>query len=151
MAQQSLGLIETIGLTAAVEAADAAVKAANVALVGYEHAKGNGMILVKVVGEVGSVNAAVAAAKSAAGMINQVVSTRVIARPADGIEGLIYNSETRGFEKEPDPVRAESKGNEPEVQEQDKVQPENTSKETATTPVRRQKTARKTTTAATKS
>ena len=46
----SLGLIETVGLVAAVEAADAAVKSANVTLVGYELARGSGMATVKVEG-----------------------------------------------------------------------------------------------------
>ncbi|MDR3438614.1 MAG: BMC domain-containing protein [Telmatospirillum sp.] len=95
MAHLSLGLIETIGLAAAVEAADAAVKSANVVLVGYELARGDGMTVVKVQGEVGAVNAAIAAAAAAA-KVNRVVSTRVIARPADAIEGLIVNADTVG-------------------------------------------------------
>ncbi|MGK2888239.1 MAG: BMC domain-containing protein [Candidatus Malihini olakiniferum] len=53
MAKQSLGLIETVWLAAAVEAADAAVKSANVNLVGYELTKGGGMVTVKLEGEVG--------------------------------------------------------------------------------------------------
>ncbi|PWC19028.1 BMC domain-containing protein [Brenneria corticis] len=66
MAKQSLGLIETVGLVAAIEAADAAVKSANVNLVGYELAKGGGMVTVKLEGEVGAVNAAISAASHAA-------------------------------------------------------------------------------------
>lgn len=96
MAQLSLGLIETIGLVAAVEAADAAVKAANVKLVGYELTRGDGMTTIKVLGEVGAVNAAIAAAVAAAARVNRVVSTRVIARPAEGIGGLIANADTVG-------------------------------------------------------
>lgn len=96
MAQQSLGLIETIGLAAAIEAADAAVKSANVVLVGYELTRGDGMTVVKVQGDVGAVTAAVAAAAVAAAKVNRVVSTRVIARPAAGIEGLVVNADTVG-------------------------------------------------------
>ncbi|MBK1664611.1 microcompartment protein [Rhodospirillum rubrum] len=96
MAQLSLGLIETIGLAAAIEAADAAVKSANVALVGYEFARGDGMTVVKVQGDVGAVNAAIAAAAVAAARVGRVVSTRVIARPAAGIDGLIVNRDTVG-------------------------------------------------------
>jgi microcompartment protein CcmL/EutN len=96
MVQPSLGLIETIGLTAAIEAADAAVKSANVVLVGYELTRGDGMTVVKVQGEVGAVNAAIAAAAVAAARVGQVVSTRVIARPADGIGGLVVNADTVG-------------------------------------------------------
>ncbi|PWC32873.1 hypothetical protein TSO352_19950 [Azospirillum sp. TSO35-2] len=101
MTQFSLGLIETIGLAAAVEAADAAVKSANVVLVGYELARGDGMAVVKVQGEVGAVNAAVAAGAAAAARVNRVVATRVIARPADGIAGLVANRDTVGVRKAP--------------------------------------------------
>lgn len=96
MAQPSLGLIETIGLVAAVEAADAAVKSANVVLVGYELTKGDGMTVVKVQGEVGAVNAAVAAGVAAAAKVGRVASSRVIARPAKGIEKLVANADTVG-------------------------------------------------------
>jgi len=96
MAQPSLGLIETIGLVAAVEAADAAVKSANVVLVGYELTKGDGMTVVKVQGEVGAVNAAVAAGVAAASKVGRVASSRVIARPAQGIEKLVANADTVG-------------------------------------------------------
>jgi microcompartment protein CcmL/EutN len=96
MQQKALGLIETIGLTAAVEAADAAVKSANVILVGYELTKGGGMTVVKLQGEVGAVNAAVAAAAAAAAKVNRVVSTKVIPRPARGIGGLVINTDTVG-------------------------------------------------------
>ena len=65
MSGKSLGLIETVGMSAAVEAADAAMKSANVSLVGYELTKGGGMVTVKLEGEVGAINAAVAAAISA--------------------------------------------------------------------------------------
>ncbi|MGM3371746.1 BMC domain-containing protein, partial [Escherichia coli] len=53
MSGKSLGLIETVGMSAAVEAADAAMKSANVSLVGYELTKGGGMVTVKLEGEVG--------------------------------------------------------------------------------------------------
>ncbi|MGP3722723.1 BMC domain-containing protein [Cereibacter sphaeroides] len=96
MSEQSLGLIETLGLTAAVTAADAAVKSANVTLVGYEFAKGDGMTTVKLRGDVGAVKAAVAAAEAAAGRVGRVVATRVIARPADGLERLVESRETVG-------------------------------------------------------
>lgn len=96
MSQLSLGLIETIGLAAAVEAADAAVKSANVDLVGYEFAKGAGMTVVKLQGEVGAIKAAVAAGAQAASRVNKVVATDVIARPGVGMSALIGSSETRG-------------------------------------------------------
>ncbi len=92
----SLGLIETVGLVAAVEAADAAVKSANVTLVGYELARGSGMATVKVEGDVGAVNAAVSAAKAAAAKIGRVVGTRVIARPSSYLETMVRNADTVG-------------------------------------------------------
>lgn len=105
MSQLSLGLIETIGLAAAVEAADAAVKSANVDLVGYEFAKGAGMTVVKLQGEVGAIKAAVAAGAQAASRVNKVVATDVIARPGTGLSALIGSSETRGTVV---PARAEA-------------------------------------------
>jgi len=98
-----LGLIETIGLAAAVEAADIAVKSANVELVGYELAKGDGMTTVKLLGDVGAVKAAVDSAKAAAALVNKVYSTQVIPRPAAGLEHLVYSRDTVGLEtKEPE-------------------------------------------------
>ena len=89
MTSKALGLIETIGLTAAIEAADAAVKAANVTLLGYENARGGGLITIKLAGDVGAVKAAVSAGSAAALRIGQVKSCLVIPRPHDEIEILI--------------------------------------------------------------
>ncbi|SOC09378.1 BMC domain-containing protein [Rhodobacter maris] len=97
MSEQSLGLIETAGLAAAVTAADAAVKSANVTLVGYELTKGDGMAVVKLRGDVGAVKAAIEAAQAAAGRVGRVVATRVIARPADGLKGIVESRETIGW------------------------------------------------------
>ena len=95
--KQALGLIETIGLAAAVEAADAAVKSANVHLIGYELTRGDGMVTVKVEGDVGAVKAAVSAAAGAAGNVNQVYSTRVIPRPSQGTDAMVFTSDTVGL------------------------------------------------------
>ncbi|MDU4961643.1 MAG: BMC domain-containing protein [Sporomusaceae bacterium] len=94
MRNQALGLIETVGLTAGLEAADAAVKAANIELLGYELTKGGGMVTVKISGDVGAVTAAVAAATAAAGKLNTVVSAHVIPRPHSGLDRLIHSRET---------------------------------------------------------
>lgn len=99
MTKQSLGLIETVGLAAAVEAADAAVKSANVNLVGYELTKGGGMVTVKLEGEVGAVNAAIAAASVAATKVGQVYAHKVIARTAEGIDAITHSAETVGVAK----------------------------------------------------
>lgn len=99
MSQKSIGLIEAIGLCAGVTAADAAVKSANVKLIGYEYSKGDGMTTVKVEGDVGAVKAAVLAGAKAAEPLGGVKSAIVIARPANGIlPTLIYNKENVGGE-----------------------------------------------------
>lgn len=105
MQQKSLGLIETQGLAAGVVAADAAVKSANVELIGYELTKGGGWTLIKVQGDVGAVKAAVDAAAVAAGKVNRVVSTRVIARPSSYLEALIRTADTVG-DRPPEPPKA---------------------------------------------
>jgi len=104
MSGQSLGLIETVGMAAAVEAADAAMKSANVNLVGYELTKGGGMVTVKLEGEIGAINAAVAAAAiSAASRVGSVYAHKVIARTAQHIEHIIHSSETVGV-AQPEPA-----------------------------------------------
>lgn len=85
---KSLGLIETKGLVAAIEAADAMVKAANVQLLGKENI-GAGYITVIVEGDVGAVKAAVDAGASAAKRVGEVVSVHVIPRPHADIEALV--------------------------------------------------------------
>lgn len=87
----ALGLIEAIGLATAYEAADAAMKSANVELLGFEPARGDGMHTIKVIGDVGAVKAAVAAAEVAGSKGRGVFSSVVIARPAEGIMPLINN------------------------------------------------------------
>ncbi|PKM48682.1 MAG: BMC domain-containing protein, partial [Firmicutes bacterium HGW-Firmicutes-6] len=91
------GLIEAIGLATAIEAADAAVKSANVRLIGYEACKGDGMSTIKVAGDIGAVKAAVDAATAACAKGRGVWGTKVIARPSEGIEKLIYNNQTVGY------------------------------------------------------
>jgi len=94
----ALGQVETIGLPPAIAAADAAVKSADVQLVGYELARGGGKVTIKVVGQVGAVRAAVSAAKAAATRIGMVATSSIIARPSDQIEKLIHSTDTVGVE-----------------------------------------------------
>mgnify|MGYP000871443772 CR=1 FL=1 len=96
----SLGLIETVGLAAAFEAADTCVKSANVTLVGYELTRGDGMAVVKIEGNVDAVKAAIEAARMSAGKVNKVVSTKIIPRPSNQIDVMIKNSDTVGLETE---------------------------------------------------
>lgn len=85
---EALGLIETQGLVAAIEAADAMVKAANVALIGYEKI-GHGLVTVMVRGDVGAVKAATDAGAAAAGRVGKVVSVHVIPRPHSDTEKIL--------------------------------------------------------------
>ena len=100
----ALGMIETKGLVGAIEAADTASKAADVKVIGYELTKGSGMVLVKIVGGVSAVKAAVDAASMAAERVCQVVSKHVIARPSDELDKIINvekeNSDKKLEEKE---------------------------------------------------
>ncbi len=89
MQNKSLGLIEVIGLTAAVEAADAAAKSADVELLGYETTNGGGWLVVKLAGDVSSVEAAVQAGRCAAERVGTVIASHVIARMGDGLEALL--------------------------------------------------------------
>ena len=90
MRQEALGMIETRGLVASIEAADAMVKAANVQLVGYEKI-GSGLVTVMVRGDVGAVKAAVDAGTSSAKNVGEVVSVHVIPRPHTDIEKIVLS------------------------------------------------------------
>lgn len=103
--KEALGLIETVGMAAAIEAADTCVKSSNVELIGYELTRGQGMVTVKIKGDVGAVKAAVESAKVSAAKVNKVVSTLVIPRPAQGIQGIIESDSTVGIEREEDNKR----------------------------------------------
>ena len=98
MLTQALGLIETIGMAAAVEAADTAIKSSNVRLIGYELTNGEGMVTVKFEGDVGAVKAAIQAAKLSAEKVSGVFSTLIIPRPAKGIESFVCSIDTIGIE-----------------------------------------------------
>ena len=80
--QKALGVIETIGFATAMEAADAAVKAANVTI-GEWLSVGGGRVNVILRGDVAAVKAAIDAGVSAASQIGQIVGQTVIPRPAD--------------------------------------------------------------------
>ncbi|PTX97864.1 BMC domain-containing protein [Opitutus sp. ER46] len=79
--QQAIGMIETRGLIALVEATDAMLKSANVELVGPMTQVGNAMVTVVVTGDVAAVKAATEAGRTAAQSLGEVVSVSVIARP----------------------------------------------------------------------
>ena len=88
MAREALGMIETRGLVAAIEAADAMVKAAEVELIGTEKI-GSGLVSVMVRGDVGAVKAATEAGASAASRLGEIVATHVIPRPHADVEKIL--------------------------------------------------------------
>lgn len=90
----ALGLIETRGMAAATEAADAMVKGANVILVAKQR-PGGGIITIIVRGDVGAVQAAIDAGVAAASAVGLVLSTKVIARPAEEIEDILQRPPVR--------------------------------------------------------
>lgn len=83
----SYGYIEVVGLVPAIAAADAALKAANVEVVGRENT-GKAMIAVIIKGEIGAVRAAIDAAEVEVERIGKVVNTNVIARPDEALSAL---------------------------------------------------------------
>ncbi|RUA00095.1 MAG: ethanolamine utilization protein EutM [Candidatus Neomarinimicrobiota bacterium] len=82
---EALGMVETKGLVAMIEASDAMVKAANVTLVGWEKI-GAGFVTALVRGDVGSVKAATDAGATAARRVGELIGVHVIPYPADGLE-----------------------------------------------------------------
>lgn len=85
---EALGMVETRGLVASIEAADAMVKAANVTLIGTEKI-GSGLVSVMVRGDVGAVKAAVEAGGQAASRLGEIVATHVIPRPHADVEKIL--------------------------------------------------------------
>ena len=88
MAQEALGMVETRGLTAAIEAADAMVKAAEVVLIGTEKI-GSGLVTVMVRGDVGAVKAATETGGAAAAKLGELVAVHVIPRPHNDVEKIL--------------------------------------------------------------
>ena len=130
----AVGFIEAEGLPAAIAAADAAVKSANVRLVGRENSRGGGLVTVKIAGDVGAVKAALEAAKAVSDQVRRAYSVLVIPRPAEGVkDALVWNENTMGAAPEAPEVpeapltaslpvedQPEDQGDQPEDQEADK-------------------------------
>ena len=88
MSMEALGMVETRGLTAAIEAADSMVKAAQVTLIGTEKI-GSGLVTVMVRGDVGAVKAAVEAGAANASRLGELVATHVIPSPHQDVEKIL--------------------------------------------------------------
>ena len=143
--KQALGLVEISGLSTAVVVADTMAKAANVRILEIENTKGLGYMTIKIVGDVGAVNAAVNAGKQIGTANGKLVSWKVIPRPSD------YVDQTFCFPEPPVPpsppkkeaqeeteaeveVKAETmeavKAGEPEETGLEEIAPEDTEQET---------------------
>ena len=85
---EALGMIETRGLVAAIESADAMVKAANVTLIGTEKI-GSGLVSVMIRGDVGAVKAATEAGSNAAQNLGEIIAVHVIPRPHSDVEKIL--------------------------------------------------------------
>ena len=94
MPGKALGMVETRGLVASIEAADAMVKAAKVTLVGKERAKA-GLITIMVLGETAAVTSAVDAGVAAAQRVGELVSSHVIPRPDDQMSVIIPGGDSK--------------------------------------------------------
>ena len=88
MELQALGMIETRGLVASIEAADAMLKAANVVMVGTEKI-GSGLVSVMVRGDVGAVKAATEVGGAAASRLGELVAVHVIPRPHNDVQKIL--------------------------------------------------------------
>ncbi|MCR5626623.1 MAG: BMC domain-containing protein [Lachnospiraceae bacterium] len=88
MSMEALGMVETRGLVASIEAADAMCKAANVTLIGTEKI-GSGLVTVMVRGDVGAVKSSVEAGAANAAKLGELIATHVIPRPHNDVELIL--------------------------------------------------------------
>ena len=139
MADRALGMVETRGLVASIEAADAMVKAARVKLIGKEKVQG-GLITILVVGETAAVKSAVDAGAVAAQRVGELISTHIIPRPDDQIDEVvegIKSSEEKSVEelpvqskKKPERIRRKAKIKEKEDEPEEKSPSDDTTSST---------------------
>jgi ethanolamine utilization protein EutM len=124
MLEYALGMIETKGLVAAIEAADAALKAANVKLISREKVKG-GIINIKIVGDVAAVRSAVDAGTAAAARIGEVLFSHVIPSPSSELESFIFDlPKPEAEKKEPAEESDSDTSDQTESEEEDSVSEE---------------------------
>ena len=88
MAKQAVGIIEAKGLVSLIEASDAALKAADITMVGWTKI-GSGLVTGFYAGDVAAVKAGVDAGAEAAAQVGEVTSVQVIPRPHDDLSGLV--------------------------------------------------------------
>lgn len=94
MAQEAVGMIETKGFVAMLEASDAMMKAANVTMIGWDKV-GSGMVTTFVTGDVAAVKAAIDAGAAAAGRVGDVIGVHIIPRPHDELVAMLPKKNTK--------------------------------------------------------
>ncbi|MDU7337053.1 MAG: BMC domain-containing protein [Clostridium sp.] len=112
----ALGLVEIKGLAGAIAVADAMVKTANVGLIGIEKAKGFGWITIKICGDVGAVTASVQTGRAVAEQNGQLVSYKVIPRPAKSIGEVFCKVMQEPPPENPEPTSPSHSLSEPDLQ-----------------------------------
>lgn len=120
---EAIGMIETKGLVASIEAADAMIKAANVRLRLKQHV-GGGLVTVIVSGDVGAVKASVDAGAAAAERVGELVSVHVIPRPAKDVDAMLGGHLPDGPETGPPEVESEEPETGPDESEAELDEPE---------------------------
>lgn len=113
---KALGLVEVRGYVAAVEAADSALKAANVTLIGLEKIKG-GITTIKIIGDVGAVKAAVDAARASVESLGTFRTAHVIPRVDSQVEDLFFEGHKKSQE-----VSIESSSEKSDTKDKEKVE-----------------------------
>lgn len=88
MAKQAVGIIETRGLVSLIEASDAALKSADISMLGWSKI-GGGLVTGFYTGDVAAVKAGIDAGAEAASQVGEVTSTQVLPRPHDDLSGLV--------------------------------------------------------------
>lgn len=114
----ALGLVEIKGLAGAIAVADAMVKTANVGLIGIEKAKGFGWITIKITGDVGAVTASVQTGRAVAEQNGQLVSYKVIPRPAKSIGDVFCKTTQEPPPENPEPTSSLPAQSFPETESQ---------------------------------
>ena len=108
MSKKCIGLIEAVGLAAALQAADSAVKSGNVKLLGYEYSGYDGHIVVKVEGNVGAVKASIAAAKASVSHVDSSRPTFSLGILNAALDGSVYDTLIRNKNTVGDPLQIAS-------------------------------------------
>ncbi|MDO4975947.1 MAG: BMC domain-containing protein [Eubacteriales bacterium] len=106
--KRSVGFIEAIGLASAIEAADTAVKAANVTLLGYEYSGYDARIVVKIEGKIGDVKAAIAAASAATHKVQGSLSGYQSVLSKGALDGSVYHTLVRNAQTIGDELQVKS-------------------------------------------